>query len=257
LTIAFDSTDWHDGRMRALLPEHQRQAHLHAHYARDWVDSGGIRANMVAGVDGAAVANGLSRGLQTPGDNRVFAALRDLADVVLVGSVTAQAEGYLPARFDEARRGVRREYGFRAGLPIALVSRGLHLDPSGPLFADPANRPIVVTCASADTTLVAPLADVLVCGADEIDFGEVRRQFAARGLTRILCEGGPTLLGRIVDAGELDELCLSITPLLTGPSAPRIVDGLPWHDARHGVRIGGLLEEDDAIFVRYLLDRTG
>jgi riboflavin biosynthesis pyrimidine reductase len=252
LTIALDSTNRKDGRMRALLPDHEQQADLHAHYARDWADSGGIRANMVAGADGAAVANGLSRGLQTPGDNRVFAALRDLADVVLVGSVTAQTEGYRPARFDDARRALRRDYGFRAGLPVALVSRGLHLDPSGPLFADPEHRPIVVTCARADTTLVAPLADVLVCGADEIDFGEVRRQFAARGLTRILCEGGPTLLGRIVDAGELDELCLSITPLLTGPSAPRIVDGLPWRDGPHRLAIRGLLEEDDALFVRYV-----
>lgn len=237
--------------MRALLPEPVQHADLHAHYARDWVDHGGIRANMVAGVDGAAVAEGRSRGLQTPGDNRVFAALRDLADVVLVGSVTAQAEGYRPARFDQARRALRRQYGFRAHLPVALVTRGLHLDLSGSLFADPEHRPIVLTCASADAGLLAPLADVLVCGEDEIDFGEARRQLAARGFTRILCEGGPTLLGRIVDAGELDELCLSVTPLLTGPSAPRIVDGRPWGDAPRLLEIRGLLEEDDALFVRY------
>jgi riboflavin biosynthesis pyrimidine reductase len=242
--------------MRALLPERVDVVDVHAHYALDWVDHGGVRANMVASADGAAAADGVSRGLQTPGDNRVFAALRDLADVVLVGAVTAQAEGYRPARFDQARGAVRRQYGFGPALPVALVSRTLRLDLAGALFTDPAQRPLVVTCAAAAPSAdLSRAADVIVCGDEHIDFGEARRQLAARGLTRVLCEGGPTLLAQLIDDGELDELCLSITPLLMGPAAGRIVAGQPRPAVPRGVDVHGLLEEDGALFVRYCARR--
>src|SRR2546423_4104777 len=68
--------------MRALLPEPRPDVDLHQHYARHWLDRGGVRANFISSVDGAVSVAGLSRGLQTPGDNWVFAVLRDLADVV-------------------------------------------------------------------------------------------------------------------------------------------------------------------------------
>ena len=48
---------------------------------------------------------------------------------------------------------------------------------------------------------------------------------ADRGLFRVLAEGGPSLLGSLIEAGLLDELCLTIAPLLVGGSAPRIVTG--------------------------------
>ncbi|MHB8451976.1 MAG: hypothetical protein ACYDAQ_16250 [Mycobacteriales bacterium] len=69
--------------MRALLPSSDAPVDLDAWYAaprRDWV-----RVNFIAGVDGAASAGGLSRGLQVPADLAVFGTLRSLADVILVG----------------------------------------------------------------------------------------------------------------------------------------------------------------------------
>ncbi|MGH8861898.1 MAG: dihydrofolate reductase family protein, partial [Jatrophihabitantaceae bacterium] len=132
--------------MRALLPEPVADADVHAHYAARWLERGGIRANMVVSVDGAAAAGGLSAGLQTPGDNRVFAALRDLADVVLVGSGTAAAENYGPASPDADRR---HAYGMPPELPIAVISRSLHLALDGRLFADAAPRPLVITCGGS------------------------------------------------------------------------------------------------------------
>jgi riboflavin biosynthesis pyrimidine reductase len=241
--------------MRAFLPQPADDVDVHAHYAHDWVDHGGIRANMVASADGAASAKGLSAGLQTPGDNRIFAALRDLADVVLVGAATARAEGYRVARFDDVRQASRHEYGFRPHLPIALVSRTLQFDPTAVLFADATQRPLVITCATADPSSISMVAEVLVCGDDQIDYGEARRQLAARGLTRVLTEGGPTLLNLLVQAGELDELCLSLTPLLTGPAAGRLVAGAPWTGAPRGLELRGLLEEDSALFARYAVAR--
>lgn len=237
--------------MRALLPEPLRDVDVHEHYALDWTDHGGIRANMIASVDGASDAAGASRGLQTPGDNRVFAALRDLADVVLVGAATAAAERYHAARVDPDRAALRKRYGLRPDLPIALVTRRLHLDLDGPLFADPQRPPLVITVSTADITEVADRAEVIVCGVEQLDFGELRRQLVARGLTRVLCEGGPRLLAALIDSGELDELCLSLTPLLVGPGGARIVHGAPWPTTPVGAQLHSVLEEDGALFLRY------
>jgi riboflavin biosynthesis pyrimidine reductase len=246
--------------MRALLPEPGDEVDVHSWYARDWLDGGGLRLDFVASVDGAATAEGASRGLQTPGDNRVFAALRDLADVVLVGAGTVRTEGYGPITLPARRIALRREHGLAAALPTAVVSRSLRLDPHSPLFAEapPSARTIVLTCEAGDPAVRAALAqcaDVVVCGDSDVDLALARRELEQRGLTRILCEGGPTLFADLARARVVDELCLSITPLLTGPGARRIVAGEQWPGDPVGLRLAGLLEEDGALFCRYRTER--
>lgn len=242
--------------MRALLPLPATEVDVHEFYARDWLDDGGLRVNFVCSVDGAATADGVSRGLQTPGDNRVFAAMRDLADVVLAGAGTVRTEGYRPVRLSERRTAIRTGHGLAEHLPTAVISRSLRLDPDAALFTDapePA-RSIVITCAAGDPAVrvaLEPIADVIVCGDTDVDLPAARAALEERGLRRILCEGGPTLFGEIADAGIMDELCLSITPLLAGPGARRIVAGALWHDNPHELKLTGLLEEDGALFCRY------
>ncbi len=103
-------------------------------FGHNWLDTGGLRVNFIASVDGAISVDGKSKGLQTPGDNRVFAALRELADVVLVGAGTARSEGYTALEPSEQRVTRRRANGLAPTLPLALVSRSLELDPSSELF---------------------------------------------------------------------------------------------------------------------------
>jgi len=241
------------GTVRTLLPF--RDDHLpvdvHEHYAAQWLEHGGLRANMVASADGAAAADGLSAGLQTPGDNRVFAALRDLADVVLVGWSTAAAEGYGPAH---PHVETRRRWGLAPHLPIAVISRSLRLDTGSRLFDG--SRPFVVTCATSDERRraeVAEHAEVLVCGDDDIDYAAVRHALGTHGLTRVLCEGGPTILARTLASGELDELCLTVSPRALGPGGARIVTGEQWGDGTRELWLVSLLEEDGALFLRYSL----
>jgi riboflavin biosynthesis pyrimidine reductase len=242
--------------MRALLPTPAADVDVHEFYATDWLDRGGVRAVFVASVDGAAWAQGRSAGLQTPGDNRVFHAMRDLADVVLVGSGTAKAERYgavvRSARTDQ----IRRRYGFRPELPIAVLSRSLDLDPGSSLF-DPgaAARTIVLTCVRAPADRLAALADVadvVVCGEDDVDPLLARAALENRSLHRIAAEGGPHAFAMQVAAGMVDELCLSVTPKMVGPGPARIVGGAEWTLIRDSELIG-LLEEDGALFARYRL----
>ena len=251
--------------MRLLIPgptTADPDVDLHAHYGRDWLHAGGLRVNFVSSVDGAATSDGLSRGLQTRGDNRVFAALRDLCDVVLAGGGTVRAEGYGPTRLSERRIALRREHGLAEWLPIAVVSRTLRLDAAAPLFteAPPQARTIVITSAASDGAARAALgqvADVVVCGDVEVDLALARRELEGRGLFRILGEGGPTLFGDLAGAGVVDELCLSITPRLAGPGSGRIVAGRHWAGEAPPLQLTGLLEEDGALFCRYALDRGG
>src|SRR5258708_35283434 len=124
--------------MRALFPARDDAVDLHAFYGADWIEPGGLRVNFVTSADGAAHADGRSRGLQTPGDTKVYSALRDLADVVLVGAGTVTTEGYRPARVSAEQAAVRRGLGLRQALPGALISRSLHLEPEAAPFADAA-----------------------------------------------------------------------------------------------------------------------
>jgi riboflavin biosynthesis pyrimidine reductase len=246
--------------MRALIPSNDAddaEADVHEFYARDWVDGGGLRVNFVSRVDGAATEDGVSKGLQTPGDNRVFAALRDLADVVLAGAGTVRTEGYEAITVSARRAALRAQHGFAPGLTTAVISRSLRLDPASPLFtgAPPDNRTIVLTCAAGDPEVRGALeqvADVVECGDGDVDLGVARHALEERGLTRILCEGGPTLFAELGRAGVVDELCLSITPMLSGPGARRIVAGELWSSPRQ-LRLTSLLEEDGALFCRYRL----
>ena len=246
--------------MRALLPAPADDVDVHACYADGWLADGGVRVNFVASADGAATEDGLSRGLQTPGDNRVFAALRDLADVVLAGAGTVRAEGYAAITVGDRRRAIRKQHGLRPVLPTAVVSRSLRLDPAHELFtsAPPDARTIVLTCAAADPGLRAELervADVVVCGDETVDLAASRAALRERGLTRVLCEGGPILFAQIAEADVVDELCLSITPVLTGPGARRVVAGEPWPGDPRRLALSGLLEEDGALFCRYRVER--
>jgi riboflavin biosynthesis pyrimidine reductase len=184
------------------------------------------RANMIASVDGAATLAGRSGGLSGPGDRQLFTVLRSLADVILVGAGTARAERYRPVRAREAWPALRA--GRPPTPPIAVLSRALDLDTDGPLLAGPADaaRTIVLTTQAAPAerrAAAARHADVIVAGKDVIAPAAAIDALAERGYRRILLEGGPALLGQIADAGLLDELCLTVTPLLAGGLGGRII----------------------------------
>lgn len=243
--------------MRALLPGPVDDVDIHAYYAAGWLDRGGMRVNFVTSADGASSAEGTSAGLQTPGDNQVFAALRDLADVVLVGAGTAVAEDYGPLNPSAQRRSGRRGRGLLEVAPVAVLSRTLRLDPEHALFteAQPAARTLVLTCEAADPETrrkLKQVADVIDCGDDAVDPVLVRRALEERELTRILCEGGPSVFADLAHGGVVDELCLSVSPVLAGPGPGRIVAGDAWAEPPT-LSLVGLLEDDGALFCRYRL----
>ena len=133
---------------------------------------------------------------------------------------------------------------------LALVSGSLDLDPGSDLFGG-VERTVVVTHAGTDADArhrLAEVADVVVAGERSVDIGAALDELAARGLRRMLCEGGPTLLSDVAAAGRLDELCLTLSPQLVGGDGTRITHG-PDLDTRW--TLAHLLEEDGVLLSRW------
>ncbi len=236
--------------MRQLFPPGTGQPDLpglYAYPAGPW-----LRANMVSSADGAASLGGATKDLSSEGDRHVFALLRTLCDVIVVGASTVREERYGPSRPRELWQHLRA--GRTATPPIAVVTKRLDLDPKSSLIAaaPPDARTIVITCAASPADRRAELAaqaDVIVAGEDDVDLAAAVRALADRGYQRLLAEGGPHLLGQFVEAGLLDELCLTIGPLMAGPGASRIVAG---PDAQPVPMIlAHVLEDDGFLLCRY------
>jgi riboflavin biosynthesis pyrimidine reductase len=213
-----------------------------------------VMAHMVGGLDGSAAIGGRVGDLSTAPDAELFRLMRALADVVLVGAETVRAESYGVVRLPAERAAVRVAAGRPPTPPLAVVSRSLKLDWSARAFADAPlqARTLVVTCAAADPARLEEarqVADVVVAGDDRVDPALALQRLGERGYRVVLCEGGPTWLGELVGAGLVDELCLTLSPLMGGDPLPVSVapPGAPLaHFAlRH------VLRADDTLFLRY------
>ncbi len=223
-------------------------ADLYESGVRPW-----LRVNFVSSIDGSATHAGLSGGLSGEADKRVFEILRRLCDVVLVGAGTVRAEGYGAMQVDEASQAWRLEHGLSAHPAFAIVSASLNLDAASGIFADAPMRPVVLTVESAPAEArhaLSAVADVVDCGRERVDPAVAVAALIERGLDRVHCEGGPHLFGDLVAAGLVDELCLTVSPVLEGGDGPRISAGAA-PDAPVGLALAHILVEDDALLLRY------
>ncbi|CCQ16657.1 putative 5-amino-6-(5-phosphoribosylamino)uracil reductase RibD [Rhodococcus sp. AW25M09] len=185
-----------------------------------------IRSNFVASIDGSVTANGASAGLGTPADGRLFAILRELCDAVLVGAGTARAENYGGAS-PSAEEMERRVAGGLAPIPtIVVVTASGSIDADSRLLTDAEVKPVIVTSASADGSKNAALraagATVIEVSGESVATSDILATLTDLGFQRILCEGGPGLLGQLVFDGAVDDLCLTISPKLVAGDAGRI-----------------------------------
>lgn len=237
--------------MRQLLP-HERPLDpddLHELYQPG--AEPGVRGGFVLSTDGGIAWDGGSRPLQTPADEAAFHALRAVSDAVVVGAGTVRAEDYGPVRPRPAGRLWREQNGLPAAPTLVVVSRSLDLDPGARCFT---TGSLVVTCAASDPQRRARLAavtDVVVAGDDEVDLVTALDALHARGLTRLLCEGGPALLTAFAQQDLLDELCLTLTPLLLGRSPQLLSEPLA---APRRLDLVSLVDGDDGVLLaRYAL----
>jgi riboflavin biosynthesis pyrimidine reductase len=207
---------------------------------------------MVASADGAQSVDGRSGGLSGAADRMIFTVLRSLADLILVGAGTVRAERYRPVQADEVWAGLRPP---GAPVPaIAVVTGRLDLDPDSALFtaAAPDAQTIVITTGAAppdQRAAIARNARVIEAGQDRLDLAAAVSALHGLGYASILTEGGPTLLGHLAEAGLIDELCLTTSPVLAAGSAWRIIRSPSACGAR--LSLTHVLHDDGFLFSRY------
>lgn len=213
-----------------------------------------VRMNFVESADGAVTLGGRSGDLGGDTDHRLMQVLRSMADVVLVGAGTVRAEGYGGLRVGHEGVAWRRDHGLADQPALAILSGGLRLEPTDDVFTKAIAPPVVVTTdasAHARGRIFDAVAEVVACGDGTVDLTRMLEQFSARGWTQVLCEGGPHLFGTLLEAGVVDEVCVTVAPRFVGGEAGRIVQGARESDRRFA--LAGVLTDDEGFaFLRYI-----
>ena len=202
-------------------------------------------------VDGGTALDGTSGSLGGAADHEIFTTIRSFADVIVVGAATMRAEQYGPALLDEPRRRARLERGQTPVPAIAVVTRSAGLDWNAPFFTKAEVPPLIVTVAGAPEP-PAGVAEVLVAETDgQVDFSLALDRLVERGYRNVLVEGGPTINGEFAAIGGIDELCLTISPLLVVGSSRRIFAGADLAAATR-LTLASVVTAESFLFVRYV-----
>lgn len=209
-----------------------------------------VLVNFITSADGGTAIEGKSSGLGDPDDKAVFQALRAVPDVILVGSGTVEAEDYQPVTLDEQRRERRLAAGLTEVPVLAIVSGRLSFNTEARVFSDPEHKPMVITGPRADPVKLAMLGDAAdVVILEEVTPAAILARLSAAKI--ILCEGGPTLVGQFVAGHLVDELDLTIAPVMIGGRSARIAHGETAHPPVE-MRLDRQLIGDRSLFMRYL-----
>jgi riboflavin biosynthesis pyrimidine reductase len=216
-----------------------------------------VTINMVASVDGAVSVEGKSGPMSVPGDREIFRTLRSMADVVLVGAGTVRTERYGPVRLTDDLLASRTDRG-QVGLPrLAVVTASGNLDPGLPLF-DPSLRggspmPLVVTGSQgrARASALDGRAEFLIAGDADVDLAFALSTLADGGARVVLGEGGPVLNAALLAEDLIDEMCLTVAPLVASGAAARIIGNVGVAERPTPMELAHLLEHGGALFSRW------
>lgn len=174
-----------------------------------------LRINLVSSVNGnAAGSDGTSQSLTSRTDRTILGVIRRASDVVLVGAASVRAEGHLRPRT----------------APLAVVTGSGDLSGHRIRPDLPAGDLIVLCPASALGRLQSSLdglaVEIITIPGDDrrLRPANIVAALRDRGLGRIVCEGGPSLAAQLLDAGLVDELCLTTSPVVNGVRLPLLGD---------------------------------
>jgi riboflavin biosynthesis pyrimidine reductase len=208
---------------------------------------------MVATADGRATLGGRTEGISSDDDRDLFHTLRTQVDAVMVGVATIALERYGPlARRPEIRRR-RVELGL-AEVPLAVTaSRSLELPGEAPLFQDPESQIVVLTNSDREPPPCEANLIVERIPGDELDLAAgMERLRSAHGVRAMLHEGGPTMLAAMLAPGLVDELFLTVSPMLVGGGEPSVVEGTAFELPRR-LDLLSVLEHESFLYLRYTI----
>src|SRR3954451_7566826 len=205
--------------------------------------------NFATTLDGRGAIDGKSGGIGSATDTEMLQRLRTRIDAVMIGAGTMRAERYGRIVSDPDFRAYREQTGLTDDPLAVIVSNRLELPWDAGLFTDGGGQVVISTASEQEPPETATPVSVV----RHPDGVELDRALAwlleEREIKSILCEGGPTLHGRLREGGLADELFLAIAPKIAGGEGPRVLEGaLPDVDQ---VELAWLLESEGELFARY------
>jgi riboflavin-specific deaminase-like protein len=183
-----------------------------------------VYVNVIETLDGRVAIDGRSHGLGDEADLQMLLDLRSISDAVLIGTGTLRAEGYARLVRSDERRARRRAAGLAEDPVAVLISRRFDIPWEAGLFQAPEQPVLVYTAVAGPVPDVPAPVEVVVLPSPSPTavLADLRR----RGVRALLCESGPTLTRALVAAGLVDELYLTLAPVLTGDeSEPSMIAG--------------------------------
>jgi riboflavin-specific deaminase-like protein len=214
-----------------------------------------VALNMASSADGRATVGGKSGGLGSEADRRQFAALRREVDCVLVGTGTLATERYGSIIRDPAAREERVHAGRTLEPVCCIVTRSGRLPLDIPLFHDP--EQVIAVYTGSPIALEGVQADVDVDRAQhELSFSSVLHDLRTRyGVRVVLCEGGPRVAGAMIAEDLVDEIFLTLAPMLVGGNGVKNVIESAEADPPVPLELVRVLESEGYLFLRYLISR--
>ncbi len=231
-----------------------------------------VFANFVTSIDGIVAIGDLGPSSSVisgrdPGDRFVMALLRAAADVVLIGAGTFREHGgpwTAAASFPQAESAfadLRRGEGRDPEPALAIVSASGAIEPKEDASLE---GTIVLTTDKGAETLRGSGADVISLDADaEIHGGWIVERLRERGFRRILTEGGPRLMAQLLEARVVQELFLTVSPVIAGLGATpgersTLTPGIELlPDDHRGATLRSARRRGSHLFLRYGLDEDG
>jgi len=210
-----------------------------------------VMLNIVESVDGATALSGGASALNDADDRELFLALRAVADVVLVGAQTVRSEGLGPVRMSAEMLEHRARAGLEGEPRLAILSRSLNIDPDHRVFSDPMRRPIVVAPTNADPHRLDRIAEKADIVGVDTDRSEAIIDALAPAQV-ILCEGGPSVNSLLIAAGVVDEINLTISPILGLGQSKRVASDHFELNPYQKLVLDRTWTGDHSLFLRYI-----
>ncbi|CAB4926949.1 unannotated protein [freshwater metagenome] len=209
-------------------------------------------AVMVGSADGRASVDGRAGGLSSPADRSVMRELRTVCDALIVGPTTFITERY-EHLLDPGQPERRIERG-RAPEPL-LVTISRSLDPAlerVPLLGREGARVRVFTESERDLGPTAAEVEVRRFAPGALTPAQCLEELVSDGVRLAVTEGGPTLLHALIADGLVDDLVLTIAPLVVGGDGPTVLTG-PVFEPPTELELRSVLRGEDHIFLHYAL----
>ena len=221
--------------MRQLLPTTSDTLNLLEIYGtpRSRHSSGrpSIGLCMVISIDGSTVVEGKSTLLSNPADRDVLIALRSAAETIVVGAGTIREEMY--------------EVPSKKGLRVGVVTRTGKMNLNTNLFKSGVGFLIMPEDAKQPDTEFD--LEIVRAGKGNVDLQLAMSQLPG---SFVQLEGGALLNASMFAANLVDEINLTISPMVTGADSPRLANGAP--PLHSDYEVAHILEDNGFMFIRYL-----